>query len=238
MIASSPDPDAKRAEMETAGQFELAESYYDFPVYYVSNRMAVIGHGTDVDWPPYSSFIDFELEWAAIIGREGRSITTGDAKSHIFGYTIFNDWSARDEQARVMGGAINLGPSSGKDFANGFGPCIVTADEFDDPYNLAMIARVNGTEVARGSTSGMHYKFEDLIAHISRGHSLYPGEILGSGTVGGGCAVEAGIQLADGDIVELEVEGIGVLGNRVNAPHVEAGSADETLIGMSRIVRK
>lgn len=220
-IAAAADPAAKRHELEAAGQFEVPASFYHFPLYYVSNRLAVVGPDVDVVWPTFSRFIDFELEWAVVLGRTGRSIERQRAHEYVFGYTIFNDWSARDEQMKVMNGALNIGPSSGKDFANGLGPCIVTADEIPDPYALTMIARVNGEEVARGNTSGMHYRFEDLITHISRGHALYAGEVLCSGTVGGGCAVEAGVTLHPGDVIELEVERLGVLRNRVLAPHME-----------------
>lgn len=226
-IAASPDPAAKRRELEASGFFEVPKSFYDFPVYYVSNRLSVVGPGEDVIWPPFSRYIDFELEWAAVIGRRGARIDRESASDFVFGYSIFNDWSARDEQIKVMGGALNVGPSAGKDFANGLGPCIATADEIPDPYDLAMVARVNGREVARGRTAAMHWRFEDLIAYISRGHDLHPGEVIASGTVGGGCAFEAGLTLAPGDVVELEVERIGVLRNRVLAPHMARAPAND-----------
>lgn len=214
---------ASRAAQQT--EFKVPASYFDFPVYYISNRMAVTGPDDDVHWPPFSQRIDYEMEWAAVIGAECRGVTTQDARSRIFGYTIFNDWSARDEQFKVMNASvINLGPGGGKDFCNSLGPCIVTADEFADPYSLFMRVRVNGIQVSEGSTAGMHYKFEDLLAYLSRGLTLYPGEVIGSGTVGGGCAFETGQTLHHGDVIELEVENIGVLRNRVLAPHIEARS--------------
>ncbi len=220
MIAAAPDPDAKRAELTAAGFFEVPPSYFDFPVYYISNRMAVYGPDVDIIWPTYSNHIDYELEWAAVIGTAGSQISAAQARQHIFGYTIFNDWSARDEQARAMGGALSIGPGGGKDFANGLGPCIVTADEIPDPYNLKMTARINGAEVSSNSSAGMHFRFEDLIAFLSRGNGLYPGEVICSGTVGGGCSIETGIPVRPGDIVELEIEKIGKLRNRVLAPHL------------------
>ena len=221
VIAASPDPEKLRSELEAEGRFDVPASYYEIPVYYLSNRMAVTGPEVDIIWPAYSSSIDYEMEWAAVIGRECRAAKRDTARDHIFGYTVFNDWSARDEQMRVMTGApINLGPGAGKDFCNGFGPCIITPDEIADPYRLAMIVRVNGAEVSRGSTSGMHFTFEDQIASLSRAATIYPGEIIGSGIVGGGCAFETGQLLASGDVIELEVEGIGVLRNRVIAPHI------------------
>ncbi|MBL8651121.1 MAG: fumarylacetoacetate hydrolase family protein [Sphingopyxis sp.] len=221
MIAASADPDATRAEIEASGMLEVPPAYFDFPVYYISNRMAVAGPDADVEWPTYSHGIDYEMEWAAVIGTACRGVDAGAARAHIFGYTVFNDWSARDEQMRAMrASGANLGPARGKDFCNGLGPCIVTADEIADPYALTMTVRINGEEVSRGSSSTMHYKFEDLIAFLSAGTTLYPGEILGSGTVGGGCAFETGQVIRSGDIIELRVESIGTLRNRVVATHI------------------
>lgn len=223
MIAASIDPERKRAELEAARFFDVPAGYYDFPVYYISNRMSVIGPDDDVAWPPFSSFIDYELEWAAVIGKEGRQITRNSARDYIFGYTILNDWSARDEQMKAMASPINLGPGSGKDFANTLGPCIVTADEIPDPYSLAMTARVNGQLASSGNTAAMHYKFEDLIEYLTRSHAIYPGEVLGSGTVGSGCSLETGQSISSGDVIELQVERIGILRNRVLAPHIQNG---------------
>jgi 2-keto-4-pentenoate hydratase/2-oxohepta-3-ene-1,7-dioic acid hydratase in catechol pathway len=241
-VKAAADPDKMRSELTAAGAFDIPKGYYDFPLYYIGNRAAVFGSDVDITWPAYSSYIDYELEWAAVIGKKGAQISKENAGSHIFGYTIFNDWSARDEQMKVMGGVLNLGPGQGKDFANGFGPCIVTADEIPDPYNLSMKARINGVEVSNGSTSSMHYKFEDLIVYLTRGNSLLPGELLGSGTVGGGCSIETGRAVSAGDVIELEVQGIGVLRNRVVAPHLQskqsAGSSDEMFSNMSKVVRK
>ena len=221
MIKASPDPDKMRAEIEASGRMGVPKSFYDFPLYYISNRMAVVGPDVDVEWPAYSQTIDYEMEWAAVIGTEARNATPETARRHIFGYTVFNDWSARDEQMRAMqAGALNLGPAGGKDFCNGIGPCIVTADEISDPYDLFMRVRINGADVSEGSSSGMHFKFEDLIAFLSRGTTLYPGELLGSGTVGGGCSFETGQTIRPGDVIELEVEKIGTLRNRVVAPHI------------------
>ena len=221
MIAASPDPAKTRAELEASGRLSVPKNFFDFPLYYISNRMAVVGPDEDVVWPPYSQAIDYEMEWAAVVGRECRGVAAKDATPYIFGYTVFNDWSARDEQMRAMqAGALNLGPARGKDFCNGVGPCIVTADELKTPYALAMRVRVNGEPVSEGSSSGMHFKFEDLLAFLSEGTTLYPGELICSGTVGGGCAFETGQVLKSGDVIELEVEKIGTLRNRVIAPHI------------------
>lgn len=214
-IRQSPDPEKTRRELDASGIFEVPKVWYQNPLYYTCSRFATAGHDDDIIWPSYSKVMDYELEWAAIIGKPGKDIGRSDAREHIFGYTIFNDFSARDEQAIVMQGM--LGPGKGKDFdrANVFGPCIVTVDEIADPYNLTMTARVNGVEWSRGTTGSMHYKFEDVIAYVSRNETLQPGEILCSGTVGSGCGMEQLKFLNTGDVVELEVEKIGVLRNKV-----------------------
>jgi 2-keto-4-pentenoate hydratase/2-oxohepta-3-ene-1,7-dioic acid hydratase in catechol pathway len=149
-----------------------------------------------------------------VIGKPALEVKKEEALKHVFGFTIFNDVSARDEQTRESPGT--LGPGKGKDFNTGniLGPCIVTMDEIKDPYNLTMIARVNGEEWARGNTRDMHWKWEDCIAHVARSETLFPGEVLGSGTVGDGCGLEHLKFLKPNDVVELEVEGIGVLRNR------------------------
>ena len=198
----------------TGTPFEVPEVWYRQPIYYKANRFAVNGPDADVVWPDYSQVMDYELELACVIGAGGRDIPRARAAEHIFGFTIFNDASARDAQMVEMAG--RLGPAKGKDFDTGnvLGPWIVTADELMDPYSLAMVARVNGEEWSRGNSGSIHHRFEDMIEHVSRAETLHPGEILGSGTVGGGCGLELGRFLAPGDVVELEIEGIGVLRNR------------------------
>ncbi|WP_315831754.1 fumarylacetoacetate hydrolase family protein [Bradyrhizobium prioriisuperbiae] len=211
----TPDPEAAMREMEAKGVLAIPAVWYERPIFYHPNRLNVVGPETEVVWPPYSQLMDFELEFGAYIGRKGRDIPKDKARDHIFGYTIFNDFSARDEQTREMPG--QLGPGKGKDFdgGNAMGPCLVTADEIGDPYRLTMIARVNGEEWARGNSGEMSWTFEDCIAHASRSETIHPGEFFGSGTVGGGCGLETMRFLKSGDVVELEVEGIGVLRNRV-----------------------
>jgi len=193
----------------------IPQVWYERPIYYHPSRFSVCGTETDVPWPAYSERLDFELEFGCYIGRPGKDIRKESAREHIFGYTIFNDFSARDEQTLEMAG--QLGPGKGKDFDNGnaMGPCLVTADEIGDPYRLSMIARVNGEEWGRGNSRDMHWKFEDCIAHASRSETMHPGEFFASGTVGNGCGLEQLRFLKPGDVVELEVEGIGVLRNRV-----------------------
>ncbi len=203
-----------RAAAMTGEERKIPDVWYQQPIYYKANRFSVTGPDADVRWPAYSQVMDYELELACVIGESGRDIARDDAASHIFGFTIFNDASARDAQLAEMAG--QLGPAKGKDFDTGnvFGPWIVTADELSDPYSLEMVARVNGEEWSRGNSRAMHHRFEDLIAFVSRSETLHAGEILGSGTVGTGCGLELGRFLNGGDVVELEIEGIGVLRNR------------------------
>jgi 2-keto-4-pentenoate hydratase/2-oxohepta-3-ene-1,7-dioic acid hydratase in catechol pathway len=193
----------------------IPEVWYERPIFYHPSRFAVCGPEADVPWPAYCEKLDFELEFGCYIGRPGKDIPKERAREHVFGYTIFNDFSARDEQTKEMAG--QLGPGKGKDFDNGnaMGPCLVTADEIGDPYALEMRVRVNGEEWGRGNSRDMHWKFEDCIAHASRSETLHPGEFFGSGTVGNGCGLEQLRFLNPGDVVELEVEKIGVLRNRV-----------------------
>jgi 2-keto-4-pentenoate hydratase/2-oxohepta-3-ene-1,7-dioic acid hydratase in catechol pathway len=191
------------------------KAWYERPIFYHPSRFSVCGPEAEVPWPAYCEKLDFELEFGCYIGTPGKDIPRARAREHIFGYTIFNDFSARDEQAKEMAG--QLGPGKGKDFdnANAMGPCLVTADELKDPYRLEMAVRVNGEEWGRGNSRDMHWKFEDCIAHASRSETLHSGEFFGSGTVGNGCGLEQMKFLEPGDVVELEVEGIGVLRNKV-----------------------
>ncbi|MFI6925777.1 fumarylacetoacetate hydrolase family protein [Nonomuraea spiralis] len=198
-----------------ADRVELPAVMLERPLYYLTNRLAVAGHDSDITWPAYSSVRDYELEFACVLGRGGTDITVADAPSHIFGYTVFNDFSARDTQLEEI--ATGLGLSKSKDFtdANVLGPWITTADEVGDPYRLTMTARINSEEVSRGTTADMHHTFADMIAFASRSTRLHAGEVLGSGTVPTGCGLEHGRFLEPGDTVELEVSGLGILRNRV-----------------------
>jgi 2-keto-4-pentenoate hydratase/2-oxohepta-3-ene-1,7-dioic acid hydratase in catechol pathway len=213
--SQSEDPAAATAEMEAKGILSITPAWYERPIFYHPNRLNVVGTGADILWPEYSEMMDFELEFGAYIGRTCKDVPKEGARPYIFGYTIYNDFSARDEQTKDMPG--QLGPGKGKDFdtSNAMGPFLVTADDIPDPYSLEMIVRVNGKEWARGSTGEMAWKFEDCIAHVSRSETLIPGEFLGSGTVGGGCGLEMMQFLRPDDVVELEVEKIGVLRNRL-----------------------
>lgn len=218
LAAATENPEETFAAYEADGSMDPPQIWYDQPIYYTCNALAVVGTGVDIVWPYFAEKMDYELEFGIFIGRGGRDISRADAREHIFGYTIFNDISARDTQIREMQG--QLGPGKGKDFdtANVIGPCIVTADDIGDPYNLVMTARVNGKEVSRGNSGEMHHNFEDVIEYISRSTTLYPGEFIGSGTVGTGCGLEYDRYLEPDDVIELEIEKIGVLKNRLVRP--------------------
>jgi 2-keto-4-pentenoate hydratase/2-oxohepta-3-ene-1,7-dioic acid hydratase in catechol pathway len=204
--------EAERAAlMAQAENPHVAPVWYERPIYYKANRFAVSGPDAVVTWPRYSVLMDYECELACIIGKPGTNIPKERAREHMFGFTIFNDLSARDAQGAEMAGM--LGPAKGKDFdgANVLGPCIVTLDEIGDPYTLDMIVRVNGEERSRGASADMRWRFEDLIAFVSQDETLHAGEVFGSGTVGDGCGLEHLRFLQSGDVVELEIPPIGVL---------------------------
>lgn len=192
---------------------EIPEEWYEIPVYYKGNPDSVVGPDEDVRWPAYTEQLDYELELCAVIGKRGRGeIGEGEALEYIAGYTIFNDWSARDIQFREM--RVGLGPALGKDFANSMGPFLVTPEEVD-VYTAPMEARVNGEVWSSGTQGAMRFDFSQIIARLSREQTLMPGDVLGSGTVGRGCGLELDRWIQPGDLVELEIEGIGTLGNRV-----------------------
>lgn len=194
---------------------ELAPVYRELPIYYITNRMIVTGPGTTVTWPRYSKVMDYELELAIVTRKSRANIRESDAAAHIFGYTIFNDFSARDRQAVEMQG--RLGPAKGKSFdgANVLGPWIVTPDELGDPQALNVEVRVNGETRARGVTRDMLFSFPQILAYASQDETIYAGEVFASGTVGNCCGLEIGRFLEHGDVIELEIEKIGVLKNTV-----------------------
>ena len=206
---------AELARIDAEPPGELPEVYRKIPIYYITNRFSVRGTNTTVKWPRYSKVMDYELEFGIITKSKGANISAAKAKDHIFGYTIFNDFSARDAQRIEMEG--RLGPAKGKSFDGGnvMGPWIVTPDEIGDPYKLKMEARVNGERRCQGVSEGMLFSFEEIIAHVTKDETLMPGEFIGSGTVGNGCGLELGWYLEHGDSIELEVEKIGILKNRV-----------------------
>ncbi|MFI6442848.1 fumarylacetoacetate hydrolase family protein [Streptomyces sp. NPDC050759] len=210
------------------GASGVPDAWYAAPTFYFTNPHAVFGPYDEIPMPPGSQVLDFELEVAAVIGREGRDLTPEQAREHIVGYTVFNDWSARDLQSAEM--KVGLGPCKGKDTATTLGPYLVTADELE-PYRdaegflrLALTAEVNGQVVGEDLLSNMSWTFEEMVAYASRGTRVVPGDVLGSGTCGnGGCLAELwGLRgertpppLGPGDTVSLTVEGIGTLTNTV-----------------------
>ncbi len=203
---------------------EVPKEWYEFPVFYFTNPNSAFGHEDQIPHPSYTRAMDYELEIAVVIGKGGMDIRPADAPAHIFGYTIFNDWSARDIQRKEM--AVGLGPAKGKDFASSFGPVIVTQEALADRaagrpgvYDLSMAARVNGKELSRGNFKDLHWSFGEIIARASECVRLNPGDVIGSGTVGTGCLLELtkgqGPWLDHGDVVELEIERIGILRNTI-----------------------
>jgi len=194
----------------------MPQEWYETPVYYQSGHHNLIGTDQDVLWPSFTKRFDYELELAVIIGKEGRNIPAKQARQYIAGYTILNDFSARDIQRREM--KVRLGPAKGKHWSSALGPSMVTPDEIGDPYSLEMTARINGEEWSRGNSRDMHWKFEQMIEFLSQDDTIYPGDILGSGTVGTGCGLELDRWVQPGDVIELEIENIGVLRNRVVRP--------------------
>ncbi|WP_340383189.1 fumarylacetoacetate hydrolase family protein [Streptomyces sp. SS7] len=212
------------------GAAGVPERWYAAPTFYFTNPYAVYGPHDDIPVPPGSSVLDFELEVAAVIGKEGRDLTPEQARDHIVGYTVLNDWSARDLQAAEM--KVGLGPCKGKDTATTLGPYLVTADELekhrdaDGFLRLGLTAEINGEVVGEDLLSNMSWTFEEMVAYASRGTWVRPGDVLGSGTCGnGGCLAELwGVRgrqdpppLKPGDTVTLTVEGIGSTSNTVVA---------------------
>ncbi len=200
----------------------IPPEWYKAPVYYKGNHRTIIGPDEILPWPLDTTKLDYELELACVIGRQGRDISERRAGEYIAGYTIMNDFSARDIQFQEM--ACRLGPAKGKDFSTALGPYLVTPDDVGDLGALTMIARVNGEEWSRGRFGSIHWSFPQMIEHVSRGEMIYPGDVFGSGTVGGGCGLEMDRYLKPGDVVELEIQPIGVL--KTHIVSAEQGGAD------------
>jgi fumarylacetoacetate (FAA) hydrolase len=205
---------------------DMIPEWYEIPTFYFTNTSEIYGQDEPVPYPVGSQELDFELEIACVIGREGKDISVAEAADYIAGYTIMNDWSARDFQRKDM--KLNLGPGKGKDFATSLGPWLVTPDELafrrtgsgaSERYDMTMLARVNGQEISRGNFNQIYYSFPQMIAYASRNTRLRVGDVLGSGTVGTGCILELGTEVHPwfqrGDVIELEIAGIGVLRNTI-----------------------
>ncbi len=202
---------------------QMPKEWYEFPAFYYSNPNVIYGPGDEVPYPSYSEAMDYELEVACILGRGGKDIPEEHSEECIAGYTIMNDWSARDVQEREM--KIGLGPAKAKDFATSLGSWLVTPDELQDRktgpgrFDLQMTAKVNGKQLSKGNMKSIYWTFPQMIARASQSVELQPGEVFGSGTVGTGSLLELGSEvhrwLKPGDVVELEIERLGVLGNKV-----------------------
>lgn len=196
---------------------DIPDEWYQVPAHYKGLPDTVIGPETEIPWPAYTKKLDHELELAAVIGTAGKDITEGNALDHVFGYTIWNDMSARDVQVREL--PVGMGPCKAKDWdgSNVLGPCLVTADEID-PHDVDLEVRINGERWGGTNTKDMHHTFESMIAYTSQGLTLRPGEVLGSGTATGGSGLELDRWLQPGDRIEMEATGIGVLRNTVGHP--------------------
>ena len=233
LLAPVPDPQSfrdfyafeqhVRAARKLRG-LEMHPDWFRIPIFYFSNPAAIYGHGSEIPYPKKTNELDFELEFAVIIAGTGSDISSKDADRHIAGYTICNDWSARDLQREEM--AMSLGPAKGKDFATSFGPYMVTPDELEDAWdengklNLRMTCHVNGTLISDGNTDDLYHSFKDMIERASMNTKLLSGDYLGSGTVGTGCILElrpenTGGWIKKGDVVTLEVKRLGVLENKI-----------------------
>lgn len=201
---------------------EMIPEWYDFPVFYFSNHQALYGTDTTIPYPRDTEELDYELEIAAVIGKKGKNISADRADQYIAGYSVLNDWSARDIQRKEM--KVGLGPAKGKDFATSLGPYLVSADELEDSkdgdnYNLRMSATISGENYSQGNWNTLYYSFGQMIERASRDCTLYPGDIIGSGTVGTGCILELGPEkfgwLQPGSTVNLEIEKLGQLTNKI-----------------------
>ncbi|MFT4712538.1 MAG: 2-keto-4-pentenoate hydratase/2-oxohepta-3-ene-1,7-dioic acid hydratase in catechol pathway [Candidatus Azotimanducaceae bacterium] len=204
----------------------VPKDFYQGPPYYKGNPMSVIGPNDEVPWPSFAETkLDYEIELGVFIGIGGQDIKPADAKSHIFGYTVYNDFSARDRLMKEMMGG-SLGPIKGKDFegGNAIGPWVVTKDEIANPENLAMVVRVNGKVMAETSTREMHYGIDAMIERASEAERLVPGEFIATGAAADGTGIERWQFLDPGDVVELDIEGIGTLRNKVMQLHLSGDS--------------
>jgi fumarylacetoacetate (FAA) hydrolase len=247
LLAPVPNPPsmrdgyAFRQHVQTARRnrgVEMIPEFDQYPVFYFTNHNAVYGEGTIKVEDDHLDKLDFELECAIVIGKKGKNIPASQADSYIAGYTIMNDWSARTLQMEEM--KLNLGPAKGKDFATSIGPWLVTVDELEpykiqtqhgNKFDLKMIARHNGKQVSEGNLKDMNWTFAELIERASYGVTLYPGDVIGSGTVGTGCYLELNgtwalqakekgvsftpIWIKAGDQFELEIDGLGILKNKI-----------------------
>ena len=216
---------------------DMIPEFDQYPIFYFTNHNAITGPGTVTFMPDHFQKLDFELEAAIVIGKKGRNVHAADADAYIAGYMVMNDWSARTLQMEEM--VLNLGPAKGKDFSTSIGPYLATPDELapflapakpghtGNTHNLEMVCRVNGQEMSRGNLADMDWTFAEIIERCAYGVNIYPGDVIGSGTVGTGCLLELNgtgllnnpaytpYWLKPGDVVEMEIERLGTLSNTV-----------------------
>jgi 2-keto-4-pentenoate hydratase/2-oxohepta-3-ene-1,7-dioic acid hydratase in catechol pathway len=183
------------------------------PPYFKGSTGVVYGHGAEVPYPSFTDFLDYELEIGVVVGGTGRNLTPDEAQERVFGYTIFNDFSARDLQAAEMG--MGMGPQKCKDFAYGIGPWIVTADELPPLAELSGSIRVNGELWSSCTADGGIFPPDELVAWVSLGDNLQPGDLIALGTLGNGSGLEIDRRLSPGDLLELQLDGVGTLRNRI-----------------------
>jgi len=194
----------------------LATEWYELPAYYKGNHRQILGPEDEIPWPFYTRKLDFECEIACIIGKKGKNISVSEAENYIFGYMIFNDVSARDIQKKEM--ILRMGPSKSKDFANVFGPYLVTKDEINPTTDLSLTVKINGEVWSKGHFKDQYWGFPLMVSHISQEEMIYPGDVLGSGTFYKGCGLDLDRWIKPGDVIELEVPKLGTLRNRVGNP--------------------
>jgi 2-keto-4-pentenoate hydratase/2-oxohepta-3-ene-1,7-dioic acid hydratase in catechol pathway len=209
--------------LQAAGLVKAPKRFFEVPAYYKGNHCAIAGPGEEIPWPAYSDMIDYELELCVVIGRAGKDVPETAALNHVFGYTILNDFSARDALMSEVGFGPSAGPAKGKDFdrSNAIGPWILTADEVSNPRSFPMEVRVNGVLKGSARSGDGAHRIERLISYASRGETLVPGELLSCGAVGDGTGIERWEFLQPGDEVELTIGSIGSLVNRMGPkPHI------------------
>lgn len=194
----------------------LAKEWYDQPVFYKGNPRELYGPGDEAPWPDFTRKLDFEFEVACVVGRKGRDIPVSEAESYIAGFMLYNDWSARDIQKNEM--VCRMGPAKGKDFANSFGPWLVTADEVGARDEIKLSAWVNGELWSEGSTKQRYWSWAEMLSHVSQGETVLPGDVLGSGTYHKGCGLDMDRWLAPGDRLELRSDKLGTLFSTVGRP--------------------
>ena len=194
----------------------LTPEWYEIPAYYKGNHRQILGPDDEILWPFYTRKLDFECEIACVIGKKGKNISVSEAENYIFGYMIFNDVSARDIQKKEM--ILRMGPAKSKDFANVFGPYLVTKDEVNPSADFSLTVKVNGEVWSNGHFKDQYWGFPLMISHVSQEEMVYPGDVFGSGTFHKGCGLDLDRWIKPGDVIELEVPKLGVLKNKVGSP--------------------